>query len=182
MKNQDILKILDNECKKYMLNWNLRSFMNSHPKLLTSITEAMKASFIRGVRSKRTTPEMVTELKENEIFVFGSNLQGKHIGGAAKIAEQKFGAKLGVAFGKVGQTFAIPTVDFEGHINLEEIKGYVEKFLDSASQWENVVFLVTPIGCGIAGFKIEEIAPMFRRAIEMDNVYLPNEFWEYYER
>ncbi len=122
----------------------------------------------------RITPEYITELSENEIFVFGSNLAGHHAGGAARIARRKFGAISGQGVGLQGQSYAIPTM--QGGV--ETIKPYVDEFIRFAQAHKELTFLVTRIGCGIAGFKDEEIAPLFVDALEMDNVALPESFIE----
>ena len=121
---------------------------------------------------KRITPERITKLSENEIFVFGSNLAGHHFGGAARIAEEKFGAIFGQGVGLQGQSYAIPTM--QGGV--ETIKPYVDDFIIFARQHPELFFYVTRIGCGIAGFKDSEIAPLFRDAINIDNVALPQTF------
>ncbi len=118
------------------------------------------------------TPENITELAPDEIFVFGSNLAGCHAGGAARIARQRFGAIEGQGIGLQGQSYAIPTM--QGGV--ETIKPYVDEFLDVAEECDQTTFLVTRIGCGIAGFTDEEIAPLFRRALSMYNVRLPESF------
>ena len=118
------------------------------------------------------TPEWITELKENEIFVFGSNLAGAHGGGAAYIAMQRFGAVWGQGVGLQGQSYAIPTM--QGGV--ETIRPYVDEFCRFAMEHPEYRFLVTPIGCGIAGFTAGEIAPLFREAAELDNVLLPKDF------
>ncbi len=121
---------------------------------------------------KRYTPERITELKAKEIFVFGSNLAGAHAGGAARIAMEKFGAVWGQGVGLQGQSYAIPTM--QGGV--ETIKPYVDKFISFAKSHAELVFLVTRIGCGIAGFKDEEIAPLFAAALNIDNIILPETF------
>ena len=121
---------------------------------------------------KRYTPERITELKANEIFVFGSNLAGAHAGGAARIAMEKFGAVWGQGVGLQGQSYAIPTM--QGGV--ETIKPYVDEFISFAKSHAELVFLVTRIGCGIAGFKDEEIAPLFAAALNIDNIILPETF------
>ena len=113
-------------------------------------------------------------LEKNEIFVFGSNLAGHHMGGAAKAANKKFGAVWGVGVGLTGQSYAIPTM--QGSV--KTIKPYVDQFIKFAKQREDLIFLVTRIGCGIAGFKTEEIAPLFKEAIGIHNIYLPKEFYD----
>lgn len=123
----------------------------------------------------RFTPDFITELKENEIFVFGSNLQGMHGGGAARIAYEKFGAIWGQGVGLQGQSYGIPTM----HGGVDAIKPYVDEFIEFAKSHPEMTFLVTRIGCGIAGFRDEEIAPLFKKAIELENVYLPKSFHEY---
>lgn len=119
-----------------------------------------------------TTPEHITKLNPGEIFVFGSNLSGYHGGGAARYAYNHFGAVWGQGVGLQGQSYAIPTM--QGGV--ETIKPYVDQFIEFARQHPELTFLVTPIGCGIAGFKEDEIAPLFDAALEMDNVALPKKF------
>ena len=118
------------------------------------------------------TPDFITELKENEIFVFGSNLQGLHGGGAARLAYNKFGAIWGQGVGLQGQSYGIPTM----HGGVDAIKPYVDEFIEFAKSHPELTFLVTRIGCGIAGFRDEEIAPLFKECIEIDNVILPRTF------
>ena len=119
------------------------------------------------------TPEYITELKENEIFVFGSNLEGMHGGGAARIAYEEFGAIWGKGVGLQGQSYGIPTM----HGGVDVIKPYVDEFVNFAKSHPELKFLVTRIGCGIAGFTDEEIAPLFKDAIEIENIYLPKSFY-----
>ena len=113
-------------------------------------------------------------LEKDEIFVFGSNLAGQHKGGAAKAAHLKFGAEWGVGVGQTGQAYAIPTM--QGGV--ETIKPYVDEFIEFAKVHTELKFLVTRIGCGIAGFKDEEIAPLFKKAISVCNIFLPKEFYD----
>lgn len=124
--------------------------------------------------NNRVTPKYIKDLKENEIFVFGSNLPGLHIGGAANVAHNKWGAIWGQGVGLQGQTYAIPTM--QG--GLDTVKPYVAEFIKFAKENTDKKFLVTPIGCGISGFKPEEIAPLFKDAMEIENVCLPQPFWE----
>ncbi len=127
--------------------------------------------FIREevMEQKRTTPEFITELQPNEIFVFGSNLKGMHGGGAAYIAYRKFGAIMGQGVGLQGQSYAIPTM--QGGV--ETIRPYVEEFIQFAKEHQNQTFLVTRIGCGIAGFTDDEISPLFEKAHNVENIVLP---------
>lgn len=118
------------------------------------------------------TPERIMELKPNEIFVFGSNLAGSHGGGAAWLAYERFGAIWGQGVGLQGQSYGIPTM----HGGVDAIKPYVDEFIEFAQSHPEYIFLVTKIGCGIAGFTIEEIAPLFAQAIKVGNVILPKEF------
>ena len=126
----------------------------------------------RIMNNREFTPERITELKPNEIFVFGSNLAGAHGGGAALLAYRKFGAIWGQGVGLQGQSYGIPTM--QGGV--ETIKPYVDEFIQFAKQHPEYKFLVTKIGCGIAGFTEEEIAPLFYQAIDCKNVLLPKEF------
>jgi len=118
---------------------------------------------------KRTTPEFITELKLGEIFVFGSNLRGMHGGGAAYVAYRKFGAIMGQGVGLQGQSYAIPTM--QGGV--ETIRPYVNEFIEFAKAHPELTFLVTRIGCGIAGFTDAEISPLFESAHNIDNIVLP---------
>ncbi len=122
---------------------------------------------------KRISADIINNLKPNEIFVFGSNLDGMHGGGAARVAYNKFGAIWGQGVGLQGQSYAIPTM--HGGVNV--IKPYVDEFIDFAKSHTELKFLVTRIGCGIAGFTDEEIAPLFKEAIEIENIYLPKSFY-----
>ena len=132
---------------------------------------------MEDMKKGRITPRWIDSLKENEIFVFGSNLAGMHGGGAARIARLHFGAVMGKGVGLQGQSYAIPTM--QGGV--ETIRPYVNDFLDFAKHHPEMQFLVTPIGCGIAGFEAEDIAPLFESAKEMKNISLPESFWEVIE-
>lgn len=129
----------------------------------------MKTATFEYMEKKRTTPEFITELQPNEIFVFGSNLRGMHGGGAAYIAHRNFGAIMGQGVGLQGQSYAIPTM--QGGV--ETIKPYVDEFIEFAKEHQNLTFLVTRIGCGIAGFTDNEISPLFNAAHEVENIVLP---------
>ncbi|MCR5039283.1 MAG: hypothetical protein K6A94_08120 [Bacteroidales bacterium] len=122
--------------------------------------------------TREFTPERIMTLKPNEIFVFGSNLDGFHGGGAARIAMDRFGAVWGQGVGLQGQCYAIPTM--QGGVNT--IKPYVDEFVAFAEQHPEYKFLVTRIGCGIAGFANEQIAPLFQEALNVENIILPKEF------
>lgn len=122
--------------------------------------------------SLRYTPENITSLDRDEIFVFGSNLQGLHHGGAARVAHERFGAIMGQGVGLQGQSYAIPTM--QGGV--ETIKPYVDDFIELAREWDQTTFLLTRIGCGIAGFTDEQIAPLFAEALKLYNVVLPKSF------
>ncbi|MEI0612516.1 hypothetical protein [Brachyspira pilosicoli] len=128
----------------------------------------------------RVSAKHIDKLEDDEVFVFGSNTEGMHAGGAARMA-MNWGAVYGKAFGLQGKTFAIPTVDYtrSGKMSVDEIKKYVDEFLDFTIKNKDKKFLVTEIGCGIAGFKVSEIAPLFRKALEYSNVYLPERFINY---
>ena len=126
---------------------------------------------------RRYTPERITQLEPHEVFVFGSNLQGAHYGGAARIAHMRFGAVWGVGVGLRGQSYAIPTM--QGGV--ETIAPYVDEFIAFAKRTPELEFLVTRIGCGIAGFDDSEIAPLFVAAYDVENITLPREFCEIIE-
>ncbi len=143
------------------------------PTDLKQVVEAFESKFTpKPAMCCGVTPENITSLKPHEVFVFGSNLAGQHLGGAARAAVKYFGAKMGVGVGLQGQAYAIPTM--QGGV--ETIRPYVDQFIDFARSTPNRQFLVTKIGCGIAGFQVEEIAPLFAEALYLPNVSLPQEF------
>ncbi len=108
----------------------------------------------------------------NNIFVFGSNLAGRHGAGAAKTALQLYGAKYGVGVGLQGNSYAIPTKDKNLRtLPLESIKYHVDTFIGYARCYRDMHFFVTRIGCGLAGYKDEDIAPMFKGV--SGNIELP---------
>lgn len=126
-----------------------------------------------GMLPERITPSQVNVLADGEIFVFGSNFQGRHIGGAAKVAKEKYGAVWGIGEGLQGKSYAIPTME-----GLENLAPAVQRFTSFAKQHKELKFFVTAIGCGIAGYQAEEIAPFFLNAAYLPNVYLPLSFWK----
>ena len=122
----------------------------------------------------RVTPNWIEDLQEGQIFVFGSNDMGHHDGGAARIALEKFGAVYGQGRGLQGRSYAIPTMAG----SLDAIARGVDEFIMFADSHPDMTFLVTRIGCGVAGWRDENIAPLFARAYSLPNVYLPAEFWK----
>lgn len=125
----------------------------------------------------RVTPSWIDDLQENQVFVFGSNLAGMHGGGAARVARLRFGAVMGNGVGMQGRSYAIPTM--QG--GTKTIRPYVNAFIAYAKEHPELTFLVTPIGCGIAGFEPEDIAPLFEEASNVENIWLPKSFWEVLE-
>jgi len=121
---------------------------------------------------KKITPAFVTELSRCEIFVFGSNLAGQHAGGAARIAYDKFGAEWGNGVGPQGKCYAIPTMQGP----LATIKPYADEFIAYAKAHPLNRFLLTRVGCGIAGFTDEEMAPLFVEALDIPNISIPEEW------
>lgn len=110
-----------------------------------------------------------------KVFVFGSNLAGRHGKGAAKFALENRGAVYGRGVGHYGNSYAIPT---KGHdiqtLPLELVAEHVRRFLEYAKSRPDLEFEVTPIGCGLAGYSPKDIAPMFKGAER--NVHLPSDF------
>ena len=119
--------------------------------------------------AKVVTPNYITHLSSCEVFVFGSNLEGRHRGGAARMAHEQFGAEWGVGVGPTGRCYAIPTM--QGGLNT--IRPYVDEFIEYAKAHPMNRFLVTRIGCGIAGFTDEQMAPLFTEAMFVPNITLP---------
>ena len=123
--------------------------------------------------SNRITPDNVSLLGEHEIFVFGSNIHGSHGGGAARYAMQRFGAVWGQGEGLQGRSYAIPTME-----GLQSMTEAVGRFIHFATSHPELHFLVTRIGCGIAGYRDRDVAPLFRQCIDLQNVSLPAGFWK----
>ena len=127
---------------------------------------------------KRVSPQWITTLADDEVFVFGSNLEGLHGGGAALLAYERFGAVWGQGTGLQGKSYGIPTM----HGGVDVIAPYVDEFIAFAREHKELKFLVTEIGCGIAGFTVEEMAPLFRKALDGVNIYLPQRFIKILEK
>ena len=121
----------------------------------------------------RITPDHIDTLLDGQIFVFGSNALGHHGGGAARVAMQKFGAIFGQGDGLQGQSYAISTME-----GMEPMRENVNRFISFAKQHPELTFLVTRIGCGIAGYNDWEVAPLFTAAVDVKNIWLPKEFWK----
>ena len=131
------------------------------------------------------TPTQIHSLEPHQIFVFGSNIQGRHGAGAA-LQAMKFGAIYGQARGRQGQTYAIPTKDLEigrRSIPLKKIHQEIHQFIDYATTYPEWEFLVTAIGCGLAGYRAEEMVEPFQErfgsALEQlpGHIKLPQCFW-----
>ena len=131
-----------------------------------------KRQFAREYYGQRVTPDNVRHLEENEVFVFGSNPSGLHRGGAAAFAMHHFGAVWGQGEGLQGQSYAIPTME-----RLSDLAQAVNRFAEYAEDHPELRFLVTRIGCGNAGYTANQIAPLFKRCIHLENVALPSDFW-----
>jgi len=127
----------------------------------------------------RITPENVTSLEANQVFVFGSNLSGIHGAGAARFAMDKLGARYGQGIGPTGRCYAIPSKakGIRRTLTLTEIKLHVDNFIAFAKRKPSTEFLVTEIGCGLAGYQPKDIAPLFAEAVEVPNIHLPERFW-----
>jgi len=131
----------------------------------------------------KTHSGRIAQLEKNEIFVFGSNEAGYHGAGAARLAHDKFGAKWGKGVGFEGQTYALPTKDYQiESLPLNKIQKYVDYFIDFARNNKHMTFMLTEVGCGLAGFTVENIAPMFVDAIELENIVWPETFKKFYEK
>ena len=131
----------------------------------------------------RTSSEEILDLRPSEVFVFGSNLAGKHGKGAARQA-LKWGARWGQAAGLQGRTYGIPTKDasIKRTLALTEIRPFVLEFIEFAKSRPDLTFLVTEIGCGLAGLKPKEVAPLFSTAAKVENIHLPRRFWRSIDR
>lgn len=133
-----------------------------------------KRQMAKEYYSERVTPYNVGRLEPHEVFVFGSNVQGAHDGGAAAVAVNRFGAVRGQAEGLQGQSYAIPTVG----VSLSDLGRAVQRFAAFAASHPERRFLVTRIGCGNAGWSPRNVAPLFADCIRLENVALPADFWQ----
>lgn len=157
------------------LKYNWKDFFEEWKKQV-AIVEAEELAKLEASPNNpesRITPDMITRLAPNEVFVFGSNEQGMHYGGAAKAAYENFGAIMGQGNGLQGKSYAIPSMSGIGVMG-----EYVKEFCEFAKAHPEKHFLVTPIGCGIAGFSEDEIAPLFEICRDIDNISLPASFWD----
>lgn len=149
-------------------------------KLLNKAFKGIRKAYLNlKLPADRVTPTFIRKLGPNQVFVFGSNVKGLHMGGAAYHARTHFGAIDGKSFGMQGNSFAIPTLDSQmRQVSLEDIKYGVDFFIRYAECRPNTEFLVTPIGCGIAAMSYADIAPLFKDAVKVKNIHLPMPFWE----
>lgn len=120
----------------------------------------------------KCTPENLTHLEQDEIYVFGSNVDGIHDKGDALIAYKYFGAVMGQNSGLQGQSYAIPTMNGD----IEKMKPYIQDFFELAGEWDQTMFYVTRIGCDIPGITDSDMAPLFTEALTLYNVLLPESF------
>lgn len=132
-----------------------------------------KRQYAKEYYGPRVSNDRIDHLEENEIFVFGSNASGYHGGGAAAYAMRKFGAIWGQGEGLQGQSYAIPTME-----GIAEMSEAIRRFTSFAAEHPELRFLVTRVGCGVAGYSVSQIAPLFKECIPLENVALPSDFWD----
>ena len=156
------------------LKYSMKDFLEEWRKQIPIVEaeELAKLEASPNNPESRVTPDHISRLAPNEVFVFGSNEQGLHYGGAAKVAVENFGAIMGQGNGLQGMSYAIPSMS-----GLGVMGEYVKEFCEFAKVHPEKRFLVTEIGCGIAGYSIGEVAPLFECCVEVENVTLPASFW-----
>lgn len=162
-----------------LLNFKYLQKMNNKQNVEgLNVSPAIAKPMLADVTVDRITPENITSILENEVFVFGSNLSGRHGKGAAKTA-LGWGAKWGQAAGLQGKTYGIPTKDaaIKRTLRIDEIRPFVDDFINWAKYHTGNTFYVTEIGCGLAGYKPKDIAPLFAECVNLKNVKLPKRFW-----
>lgn len=167
-------KIFNKEELNY-LRYDMKDFLEEWKKQKQILEEELirQSETSDNVSENRTTPEHITRLGNNEIFVFGSNGQGLHYGGAAKAAVNNFGAIMGQGHGLQGKSYAIDSMS-----GIPAMQKDIRDFCKFAKANPQMHFLVTPIGCGIAGYTAEEIAPLFAQCAKLENISLPSSFWK----
>ena len=157
------------------VKYNMKDFLEEWKKQV-AIVQAEELKRLEASPNNpgtRITPDVITRLAPNEVFVFGSNEQGLHYGGAAKVAYEKFGAIIGQGNGLQGMSYGIDSMSGLGVMN-ERVKNFCE----FAKAHPEKHFFVTEIGCGIAGYNPSEVAPLFEDCLDLENVSLPSSFWE----
>lgn len=132
-----------------------------------------KRQYAKEYYGPRVSNDRIDHLEENEIFVFGSNASGYHGGGAAAYAMRKFGAIWGQGEGLQGQSYAIPTME-----GIAELSEAIRRFTSFAAEHPELRFMVTRVGCGVAGYSVSQIAPLFKECIQLENIALPSDFWD----
>ena len=191
--NQDAVEVakrmnIDNAMNFQATHEDTRRMWNDYKDSTSAYYEKVRMSKMRGERvfedkeffsqggqQNRVTPDRISSLNSGEIFVFGSNVNGLHDGGAAGYACRNFGAVYGCPVGPQGQCYAIPTVG----CSPSELYHHIENFIDYAIAHPTLTFLVTAIGCGNGGYAHVDMALLFRRARNVENIHLPAEFWRY---
>ena len=157
------------------LKYSMKDFLEEWKKQLPIVEaeELAKLETSPNNPDSRITPDHITRLGANEVFVFGSNEQGLHYGGAAKTAFENFGAIMGQGNGLQGKSYGIDSMSGLGVMG-ERVK----EFCEFAKAHPEKRLLVTEIGCGIAGYSIGEVAPLFECCRDVDNITLPASFWD----
>ena len=163
---KDELKDLKYDMKDFLQEWKKQKLV-----VEAELLKELEAS--TNNKENRITPERISRLGKNEIFVFGSNAKGLHRGGAAKVAVESFGAIMGQGHGLQGKSYAINSMS-----GIPDMMEDIKLFCEFAKTNPEKHFFVTPIGCGIAGYRPEEIAPLFKDCKDLDNVSLPSSFWK----
>ncbi len=147
--------------------------MDNEKKIAVEEEMPKKRNASANNTGNRVTPEYIDRLASDEIFVFGSNARGMHLGGAARTAVKKFGAIMYQGHGQQGKSYAINSMS-----GIPDMMEDIKLLCEYAKANPQKHFLVTPIGCGIAGYTPEEIAPLFKECKNLENVSLPKSFWE----
>lgn len=185
--NNSMQFIQDDEGMQQMWEHDRRSKMRSMAKMsymkecdvefsMSDFANLEDVSYYdEDVDASRIAPDRITELKTNEIFVFGSNRDGNHNGGAAALAVARFGAKMGQAEGLQGQSYAIPTVG----VDKKQLNEAIQRFCAFAAAHPEMTFLVTALGCGAAGWSAYDVAPMLQGTTRLTNVKLPRAFCDF---
>ena len=157
------------------VKYNMKEFLEAWRKevAIVQAEELKKLEASPNNPGTRITPDRITRLAPNEVFVFGSNEQGLHYGGAAKAAHENFGAIMGQGNGLQGKSYAIPSMSGIGVMG-----EYVKEFCEFAKAHPEKRFLVTEVGCGIAGYSVDEVAPLFECCLDVENITLPASFWD----
>lgn len=175
MSNSDIIDIVIKMNLSRFIDKSLSAYNDTRQETVEDTSVASIASILTSYNRK--TPNHIFALRPNQVFVFGTDTKGSQKYGAAGLAAKKFGAQVGVVDGPTGNCYALPTKGF----SFGDLSKAVTRFIQYVENNKDLTFLITPVGCGHAGFNSNEVASLFKNLLSYENVMLPDLFLKVYE-